>query len=299
MVAQSTDELIAQVRNEIATYDKELEDMADARSEVEQKIIDLEQAEEKAIAKKEKAKAKKQREKVAKEKADELAANEKARIGVWDATAKPACVAESDVVDAPASSGEKLSMWGHESKADESAIEESVRVKGKQSYYYAHTKQKDGVEVEWDGNEQPKKLDKEIAKEEQKTEILPKKLDGTAAEHTYDAGYRKWEKFDESEAIKQIEEAVEESKEEAVEDVATDAIDGDFKFIATGTFEGPKPGYVFKAGEEGVGYYQDATSAGVCKEWQSFFGKKKTAPAIPVFETEGEESGWSGMDDVL
>lgn len=83
------------------------------------------------------------------------------------------------------------------------------------------------------------------------------------------------------------------------------AVDTDFKFIAAETFDGAKPGYVFRKGDAGIGYYQDITSAGVCGEWESYFGNKTKQPVNAFGNTTAdapdtvEELGWSGVDDVL
>jgi hypothetical protein len=66
MVAQSTEDVIAQVRTEIAGYDKELGAIRNERTDVEEKIIKMEKAMEKAEAKKQREKEAKKREKEAK-----------------------------------------------------------------------------------------------------------------------------------------------------------------------------------------------------------------------------------------
>ena len=60
----------------------------------------------------------------------------------------------------------------------------------------------------------------------------------TAASHTYDKGYKRWEDFD--------------------VDAAADAVDVDDSFQKAETYAGSKPGYVFKTGARGTGYYKDA-----------------------------------------
>ena len=60
----------------------------------------------------------------------------------------------------------------------------------------------------------------------------------TAASHTYDKGYKRWEDFD--------------------VDAAADAVDVDDSFQSAKTYAGSKPGYVFKTGAKGTGYYKDA-----------------------------------------
>ena len=60
----------------------------------------------------------------------------------------------------------------------------------------------------------------------------------TAASHTYDKGYKRWEDFD--------------------VDAAADAVDVDDSFRKAATYAGSKPGYVFKTGPRGTGYYKDA-----------------------------------------
>mmetsp|Transcript_3800 Transcript_3800/g.9437 ORF Transcript_3800/g.9437 Transcript_3800/m.9437 type:complete len:404 (-) Transcript_3800:14-1225(-) len=60
----------------------------------------------------------------------------------------------------------------------------------------------------------------------------------TAASHTYDKGYKRWEDFD--------------------VDAAADAVDVDDSFQKSDTYAGSKPGYVFKTGPRGTGYYRDA-----------------------------------------
>ncbi len=60
----------------------------------------------------------------------------------------------------------------------------------------------------------------------------------TAASHTYDKGYKRWEDFD--------------------VDAAADAVDVDDSFRKAATYTGSKPGYVFKTGPRGTGYYKDA-----------------------------------------
>jgi hypothetical protein len=60
----------------------------------------------------------------------------------------------------------------------------------------------------------------------------------TAASHTYDKGYKRWEDFD--------------------VDAAADAVDVDDSFQKAETYTGSKPGYVFKTGAKGTGYYKDA-----------------------------------------
>ena len=60
----------------------------------------------------------------------------------------------------------------------------------------------------------------------------------TAASHTYDKGYKRWEDFD--------------------VDAAADAVDVDDSFQKAETYTGSKPGYVFKTGARGTGYYKDA-----------------------------------------
>ena len=59
----------------------------------------------------------------------------------------------------------------------------------------------------------------------------------TAASHTYDKGYKRWEDFD--------------------VDAAADAVDVDDSFRKAATYTGAKPGYVFKTGAKGTGYYRD------------------------------------------
>ena len=59
----------------------------------------------------------------------------------------------------------------------------------------------------------------------------------TAASHTYDKGYKRWEDFD--------------------VDAAADAVDVDDSFQKAATYTGSKPGYVFKTGPRGTGYYRD------------------------------------------
>ena len=59
----------------------------------------------------------------------------------------------------------------------------------------------------------------------------------TAASHTYDKGYKRWEDFD--------------------VDAAADAVDVDDSFREAATYAGSKPGYVFKTGAKGTGYYRD------------------------------------------
>ena len=59
----------------------------------------------------------------------------------------------------------------------------------------------------------------------------------TAASHTYDKGYKRWEDFD--------------------VDAAADAVDVDDSFRKAATYAGSKPGYVFKTGPRGTGYYRD------------------------------------------
>ena len=59
----------------------------------------------------------------------------------------------------------------------------------------------------------------------------------TAASHTYDKGYKRWEDFD--------------------VDAAADAVDVDDSFQKAETYAGSKQGYVFKTGAKGTGYYRD------------------------------------------
>ena len=60
----------------------------------------------------------------------------------------------------------------------------------------------------------------------------------TAASHTYDKGYKRWEDFD--------------------VDAAADAVDVDDSFQKAETYTGSRQGYVFKTGAKGTGYYKDA-----------------------------------------
>ena len=80
----------------------------------------------------------------------------------------------------------------------------------------------------------------------------------TAASHTYDKGYKRWEDFD--------------------VDAAADAVDVDDSFQKAETYTGSKPGYVFKTGPRGTGYYKDAKPkvSTPSKPQQ----KKKPAPTV-------------------
>ena len=80
----------------------------------------------------------------------------------------------------------------------------------------------------------------------------------TAASHTYDKGYKRWEDFD--------------------VDAAADAVDVDDSFQTAETYAGSKPGYVFKTGAKGTGYYRDVKPkvAAPTKPQQ----KKKPAPTV-------------------
>ena len=81
----------------------------------------------------------------------------------------------------------------------------------------------------------------------------------TAASHTYDKGYKRWEDFD--------------------VDAAADAVDVDDSFREAATYAGSKPGYVFKTGAKGTGYYRDVKPKIVSAPTKPP-QKKKPAPTV-------------------
>ena len=71
------------------------------------------------------------------------------------------------------------------------------------------------------------------------------------------------------------------------------------KFEAAGAFDGPRPGFVFKAGPHGTGYYADA-SKGTVQLTDAGASLLASAPSPPkpttAISAEEEEAAWAALD---